>query len=163
MRSIKNADELFSLGKAESVELMNDIDCQGKHISKLCSIFRGTMIGNNHTISNLVIDDPVWGDEQKISLFNYLMHACIKDITIENVKIIIDKGVYTPNISALCAEASDSVLENIKVKVFTSNGEEIPMIYESIGGVQNALEYTCNNKKYKIYKYKEGSLYEGNN
>ncbi len=163
MRSIKNADELFSLGKAESVELMNDIDCQGKHISKLCSIFRGTIIGNNHTISNLVIDDPVWGDEQKISLFNYLMHACIKDITIENVKIIIDKGVYTPNISALCAEASDSVLENIKVKVFTSNGEEIPMIYESIGGVHNALEYTCNNKEYKIYKYKEGSLYEGNN
>lgn len=163
MRSITNADELFSLTKAESVELMNDIDCQGKHISKLCSVFRGTIIGNNHTISNIVVDDPVWGDEQKIALFNYLTHACIKNITIENVSFIIDKGVYTPNISALCTEASDSVLENITVKVSTSNGEEIPMIYESIGGAQNSLEYTCNNKEYKIYKYKEGSLYEGNN
>ena len=162
MRSISNADELFSLTKAESVELMDDIDCQGKHFSKMCSVFRGTIIGNHHTIRNIVIDDPVWGDEQKIALFNYLIHACIKDITFENVLFLIDKGVYSPNISALCAEVSDSVLENITVKVSTSNGEAIPMIYESIGGVHNALKYTCNNEVYNIYKYKEGSLYEGN-
>ena len=163
MRSISNADELFSLTKAESVELLNDIDCLGKHIPKLCSIFRGTIIGNNHTIKNLVIDDPVWGDEQKIALFSYLTHACIKDLTIENLTIVADKGVYKPSIAALCAEISDSVLENITVKVSTSNGEDIPMIYDSVGGEDSRLIYYCNNKEYKIYKYKEGSLYEGNN
>ena len=163
MRVVKNYDDLIQISKADSLELANDIDCQGKHISKLCSIFRGNIEGNNHTISNLVIDDPVWGDEQKVALFSYLTHASIRNIRFENIEYIINNGVYTPKIAGLGADVSDSVLENITMTVSTSNGENIPLVYDSVGGEHKSLNYTCNNKVYKTYQYKEGSLYEGIN
>lgn len=156
MRSINTVDELLSLSKTDIVELTSDIDCQGRHIPKICSIFRGTLEGNNHTISNLVIDDPIWGDEQKLSLFSYLTHASIKNIRFENITFLIDKGVYSPKIAGLCTNVADSILDNVTVNVLTSNGEDIPMIYDSVGGTDNNLVYTCNNENYKIYKYKEG-------
>ena len=157
MRSINTVDELLSLSKTDNVELTADIDCHGKHIPKICSIFRGTLEGNNHAIRNLVIDDPIWGDEQKLSLFSYLTHASIKNIRFENITFLINKGVYTPKIAGLCTNVADSILDNVTVNVLTSNGEDIPMIYDSVGGTDNNLVYTCNNEKYKIYKYKEGS------
>ena len=160
MKRICCLDDLISLTNSESVELVNDIDCQGRHIAKIISLFKGTIDGKGHSISNLVIDDTAWGDEQKIALFCYLTHASIRNIRFENILFEINNGMYTPNIAGLCVEATDSVFENISMSVLTSDGKDIPMIHASIGGKNELLNYTCNNREYKIFKYKEGSLYE---
>ena len=39
--------------------------------------------------------------------------------------------------------------------VLTTNKENIPMIYDSVGGTDKALKYTCNGKEYNLYEYKE--------
>lgn len=163
MRTVKSIEDLLSITKTDSIELANDIDCKGKHIPKLCSIFRGIIEGNNHTISNLVIEDTVWGDEQKIALFSYLTHARIRNIRFENIKYIINNGVYTPKVAGLGIDVADTELENITMTVSTSNGECIPLIYDSIGGEHQSLKYICNDADYKKYQYKEGSFYEGIN
>lgn len=160
MKEISCFDDLLSLSKTDSVVLANDIDCKGKTIPKLCSIFCGTFDGNDHTIRNLIIDDPVWGDEQKISIFSHLSHATIKNIKFENISYVINNGVYSPSIAGLGVDVSDSVLENITMSVSTSNGKSIPMIYDGAGGSIKNLHYSCNSLEYKIYLYKEGSLYE---
>jgi hypothetical protein len=132
-------------------------------VSALCSVFFGTIDGHNHTISNLIVDDPIWGDEQKIALFRHISNASITNIRFENIKIIIGEEDYLPSIAGLSTDVADSELKNISMTVSTSNGNNIPMIYESVGGVNDNLNYICNNKEYKLYEYKEGSLYEGNN
>lgn len=160
MKIVKTIEELLSMSKSDSIELAADIDCKGMHVPCLCAFFEGTLDGRNHTISNLVIDDPVWGDEQKISLFKHLSNACIKDIELININVLIDDKVYDPNIAGLCSDSSNSELKNISMSVFTSNGDIIPMIYSCVGGYSNELRYLCNNKAANIYAYKEGDVYE---
>ena len=160
MRSVSTVDELLALTKNDSIELLCDIDCQGRAIPVLCSVFFGSIDGHNHSIRNLVIDDPFWGDEQKIALFRHISNASIKNIRFESIMITLGEEEYSPSIAGFSTDVADSELKNISMTVFTSNGDNIPMIYGSVGGTVEALSYICNGENYKIYEYKEGSLYD---
>ena len=155
MRKISSLEDLLSISKNETVELTQDIDCRGKRVSGICSVFSGVLEGNNHAISNLVIEKKIKGDEQKIALFEILSHACIRNVRFENITFEINRGVYTPRVAGLGVEVTDSDLDNVTLKVNTSNGEGIPMIYDSAGCKDKGIEYSCNNRKFKIYSYKE--------
>ena len=155
MRSIKSIDELLTISETDFVELVDDIDCKGKQIDRLCYDFKGVIEGNNHCISNLVVEVKIRTDGQKIALFSRLSHAHIRNIRFENISFVINKSVFVPQIAGLSVEVSDSELENITMMVSTSNQENIPMIYDSVGGTDKALKYICNGKEYNLYEYKE--------
>ncbi len=155
MRSIKSIDELLTISKTDSVELVDDIDCKGKQIDRLCYDFKGVIEGNNHSISNLVVDAEIRTDGQKIALFSCLSHAQIKNVRFENIRFVINRSIFVPQIAGLSVEVSDSDLENITMTVTTSNQENIPMIYDSAGGTDKELKYICNGKEYNLYEYKE--------
>lgn len=158
MIQIRLAEELLRIQKTDEVVLMNDIDFGDRKLECIIPEFRGVLNGNGYTISNIVVSCPVWGDEQKIALFNYISHAKVKDIVFKGIKFDLMVNSYSPSIAALGVEVNDSVIDNVKMYVNTSNLIGIPLLYEANGVETHNLEITCNGVTGKTIKYKEGSL-----
>ena len=158
MIRVYTPEDLLTISKNDDVVLMNDLDFCNQKIKCIIPEFRGVLNGNGFTISNLLISDSIWGDEQKIALFTYISHAKIHSLTIREMKFVFPDSVYNPNVAALGVEVNESVIENVKIYVNTSNQREIPMLYETNGTKVNDLEIICNGVSVKPIKYKEGSL-----
>ena len=148
-KQVASLSELLEIKTKDNICITEDIDCNGQVIPYIAEMFRGTIEGNNHTISNLTVSTEVWGDEQSIALFHYLSHASITNLHFKNIRFEIDKNGYTPRIAGLCYECGASTLENVSMELTTSFDEEIALIYEVNSVKISDLAMTCNGKSVK--------------
>ena len=88
----------------KTVSLDKDIDLAGHEwtpIGKSGSTFQGTFDGQNHTISNLVVDQPYKND---VGFFGYTTNGAVRNFTLENAAVTgyLDVGAVagTPYTSA---------------------------------------------------------------
>ena len=116
-----------ALSKGENIYLMSDID----YDDEMCfDSYSGTILGNNHTISNVEIDydtsksglqgslDDLKGtsDHLYIALFFELKNATIKDLKFENVLIDINTNYSQIKylvVAPLAIVASNTTIENV--------------------------------------------------
>lgn len=145
-KQVASLSELLEIKTKDNICITEDIDCNGQVIPYIAEMFRGTIEGNNHTISNLTVSTEVWGDEQSIALFHYLSHASITNLHFKNIRFEIDKNGYTPRIAGLCYECGASTIENVSMELDTSFGEEISLIYDANSVKISDLAMTCNGK-----------------
>lgn len=130
--SIKSLEELMAIKPNGYYRLDGDIDCRGQVVSKISGDFTGIIDGNAHKISNLVLRaSALICDAQPLALFYTMHRAIVKNIDISDLKIELPKTVYDINVAALCADASNSVFENVSVSVIDTLGEKIPLVYDS--------------------------------
>ena len=153
MDKITTLEQLFAMKPAGQYELLNDIDCQGQIIKCLLADFKGTINGNGYTISNLCIEETAEGDTQPIALFHTLRKAIIRDVIIDNLSMKVQRGCFRPNIAALCVECSNSVIQNVEVRVINANKSKIPLIYDSNDNEISNASITCNGNSSIIIKY----------
>ena len=119
-----------ALTRNENIYLLNDIDFDG---DEMCfDSYSGTIIGNNHKVSNFEIDydtsrnglqgslDDLKGssDHLYISLFFELKDSTIKDITFDNILIDVNTNYSQIKylvIAPLAITTSNTTLENVKL------------------------------------------------
>lgn len=150
---ISSAEELLKIDPAGHSELLNDIDCDFVRIPCLIELFKGELNGRGHVIKNIVLTDMVYDDGQRLSLFNYLSHACIRDVTFENITLDVKQGDYSPKLAALCAECYKSQLINVSMKFNTLNENQIPFIWEKIESLLENINYKCNGREGTVSEY----------
>lgn len=95
---------------AATIEIMNDIDCEGEEFEPLYSStpFSGTLNGNGYAIRNIEQN----GIEYRGGLFAELSSATVRDLTIENISLGGEEGI-----GGLAGLAwGDLTLENIHVR-----------------------------------------------
>lgn len=146
VKQVADLSELLEIKVKDNICITSDIDCKGKVIPYITEMFRGTIEGNNHTISDLTISTEVWGDEQSIALFHYISHATISNLHFKNIRFEIDKNGYTPRIAGLCYECGASTLENVSMELTVSFNKEVALIYEANSVKTTDLAMTCNGK-----------------
>ncbi len=89
-------------------ELTADIDAKGlkfEPIGDSVHIFYGTFDGKNHTIKNLVIDEPT---RDFTGVFGYAESAVIQNLTLENAKVV---GSWV--VGALIGESRNAVVSHV--------------------------------------------------
>lgn len=119
-----------ALTRNENIYLLNDIDFDG---DEMCfDSYSGTILGNNHKVSNFEIDydtsrnglqgslDDLKGssDHLYISLFFELKDSVIKDITFDNILIDVNTNYSQIKyliISPLAIITTNTKLENVKI------------------------------------------------
>lgn len=153
IKQVTSLSELLEVNAKDIISISADIDCEGKTIPYIAEMFRGSIEGNNHTISNLMLSTEVWGDEQSIAMFHYLSHATISNLHFKNIRFEIDKNGYTPRIAGLCYQCNASIIKNVSMEVITSFEEEIPLIYEINPDQSSDIAITCNGKSVETIKY----------
>ena len=146
IKQVTSLSELLEIKTKDNVCITEDIDCNGQVVPHIAEMFRGTIEGNNHTISNLTVSTEVWGDEQSIAMFHYLSHATISNLHFKNIRFEIEKNGYKPRIAGLCYECGASTIENVSMELDTSFGEEIPLIFDANSVKISDLAMTCNGK-----------------
>ena len=149
IKRVASLSELLKIKMKDNICITEDIDCEGKVIPYIIEMFKGTIEGNNHTISNLIVSTEVWGDEQSIALFHYLSRATISNLHFKDVRFEIDKNGYTPRIAGLCYECGASTLENISMEIETSFNGEIPLVYDANSIKTSDIAMICNGESVK--------------
>lgn len=89
-------------------ELTADIDAKGlkfEPIGDSVHIFYGTFDGKNHTIKNLVIDEPT---RDFTGMFGYVESGVIQNLTLENTKVV---GSWV--VGALIGESRNAVVSHV--------------------------------------------------
>lgn len=117
-----------------NVILENDLDFSNIPVSiaddSILNIFVGTLDGNNHKITGL-----------KRSLFNKMVFAYVKDLTIENANIT----AYNATAGSLSRTMDFSIVENVNLKNINITGTS------TIGGLSGtANRTTVTNVKYEV-------------
>ena len=115
----------------KTFSLMTDIDLQGNKwtpIGNSSSAFKGIFDGNNHTISNLVVEG---GSSSNQGLFGYTTEGEIKNLIVNNAKV---SGRL--NVGVVAGTPYTSKYTNIKV---TGHVEVNGMAY--VGGVAGKNAY----------------------
>lgn len=127
-RLVKTADDLKGLG-SKGVYLLDNIDMQGKKFS--FDNFTGkTLLGNGYRIYNFTVDysdsrfdlvDDFETDNKKalcISIFGKADGATIKDVTFDNITVVVDtfySAIDKIYVAPLAVSAKDSTFVNVKV------------------------------------------------
>lgn len=150
---IHNYNDLFKLNRKGIYELVEDIDCEGKSISKIIGDFSGIIDGAGHVIKNLVLCDEIWGDEQTLALFYTMSRAEIRDIKFENLKIVCDDGCFNPRVGALAGICTDCKIINVTVSVINDSNREIPLVYEASNCELQNNKIVCNGEEAPEAKY----------
>lgn len=117
-----------------NVILENDLDFSNIPVSiaddSILNIFVGTLDGNNHKITGL-----------KRSLFNKMVFAYVKNLTIENANIT----AYSATAGSLSKTIDFSIVENVNLKNINITG------ISTIGGLSGtANRTTVTNVKYEV-------------
>lgn len=152
--TLGNAEQLAGLAKlvfdgndflGKTIIISNDIDV-GKHLWTSIGYgyqkpFSGTVLGNNHTIKNVLINRPT-GDF--IGFFGQAFKATFKDLKIDNIKVRAKDtaGCFVGNLS------TNSLVDNCHV----TNAEIITTSY-NIGGFAGSVltDSFVNNSSFEGY------------
>ena len=129
MEYIKSFDDLLNMKRKGEYELACDIDCGGEKIKCIIGDFSGKINGKGHRITNLILTDEIWGDEQTLALFYSMTGAEITDITFEKISIIYDRICYHPRVAVLAGSCSNCVIRNVSVAM-EKEPESLALIYE---------------------------------
>ena len=127
---ISTYEQLKKIGTLEYPTIANyvltdDIDASSSNFEPIKGTFSGEFDGQNHTISNLTIDNPGKG---KTGLFQYASEATIKNLTFKNAKVTGDYYV-----GALAGSMINSKVE----RVVSVNGYIRGLKY--VGGLVGAV------------------------
>jgi len=150
---IHNIDELLKISRKGTYEIVNDIDCEGKSISKIIGDFSGVIDGAGHIIKNLILHDEIWGDEQTLALFYSMNRAEIKNINFDNICMDYTRGVYNPRIGALAGVCADCIFDNIVFSVSNSSNDDTTLVYEASNCKMQNIKIVCNGKENPVAKY----------
>lgn len=152
--TLSNAEQLAGLAKlvydgndflGKTIIISNDIDV-GKHLWTSIGYgyqkpFSGTVLGNNHTIKNVLINRPT-GDF--VGFFGQAFKATFKDLKIDNIKVRAKDtaGCFVGNLS------TNSLVDNCHV----TNAEIITTSY-NIGGFAGSVltDSFVNNSSFEGY------------
>lgn len=107
-----------------TINIKKDLDFDNASINPIGSAakpFSGKIVGNNHTLKNIIISVKETGMYNNFGLFGCISNATITDLTIDNVTI--NSHTNSPLTSSntygiLAGSATNSVIKNIKI---TSN------------------------------------------
>lgn len=126
---VTTANEFKSAINAnKNIYLAEDIDFKNKKV-EFKNTYSGTILGNNHTLSNIVIgfsiknlkgplDDLTKSkDHLYISLFFELKNAVIKDVTFDNMSVDATKDLI----------AIKSVLKHLTIAPLATNAENVTL------------------------------------
>lgn len=130
MEYIKSFDDLLNLKRTGEYELACDIDCEGKNIKCITGDFSGKIRGKGHRITNLILSDEIWGDEQTLALFYSMTKAEVTDITFENISVVYERACYQPRTAVLAGSCSNCVIRNVSA-VMGKESENLALIYEA--------------------------------
>ena len=120
--------------KGFTISLMNDIDLGGKNWSPING-FKGTIEGNNKTISNL----RIISNKNDQGLIGINKGGVIKDLTLYYPEIVVRAN----NVGAFVGNSESGVIANCKVSKGTVNG--INNIGGLIGNDNYTLAKSCSN------------------
>ncbi len=152
MDCINSFEELRHLKRKGEYELSCDIDCGGETVKCLLGDFSGKLNGNGHTISNLILSDEIWGDEQSLAMFYSAARAVIQDVVFEKITLSYDRTCYHPRVAALVGNCSNSIVKNVVVKIGSCD-ESIPLIYEATDCTIENVTFSINGTVGVITKY----------
>ena len=91
--------------------LLNDLDLSNEELLHN-SMFIGHFNGNDHTISNLIYTQNIFG---RAALFGDVKDAIIENLTLQNISIFCNTRGQTTDIGAFASTASNSVIRNCHV------------------------------------------------
>lgn len=115
---IRNVKDLYIIDATENLYFIKDIDCTGIAASnfKWADTFRGKIIGNGYTISNLNINKATLGTSNTtLGLFNIISNASISDLTFKNCTLTVDFGPFNDGKLAFFAgKIENSEIKNLK-------------------------------------------------
>lgn len=152
MEYIKSFDDLLNMKRKGEYELACDIDCEGKTIKSIIGDFSGKLNGKGHRITNLILSDEIWGDEQTLALIYSMTKAEITDITFENISVIYDRTCYQPRVAVLAGSCSNCVIRNVSV-IMEKEPESLALIYEANDCEIENVSIIKDGKKGPIAKY----------
>lgn len=134
---ISSLNDLKKIGNETShplmatYELMADIDGNNttfKPISDSVTAFTGKFNGNNHTISNLIINEPI---RDFTGLFGYLYNATIENLILKNIQA---NGSWC--VGALAGEVDNSIVR--RVVSYNGNVTGTEFVGGLVGASKNA-------------------------
>lgn len=115
--TIKEFNSAVARGK--DIYLMNDIDFAGEDF-RYMSQYSGQILGNGHTLKNIKLDSSKVLSSERIpqfGLFGTLSGATIKDLTFENIEIMVETRVQVEiYVGTLAGTIENSTIENVTVK-----------------------------------------------
>ncbi len=121
------------------INLTADIDCDGKTLTPFgtpTKAYSGTFNGNNHTISNAVIDG---NDKHYVGLFGYTVLAHIQNLVLDDITLSVDSAPSTTSagyFGLLVGKCESTLITNIEIKDTCKIDIERDVDYPvSIGGV----------------------------
>jgi hypothetical protein len=153
VKSINNLEELLNMERTGKYILLQDIDCDGAVVPCVAGDFSGMLDGNGHKISNLVLGDRIWGDEQSLALFCSTSNATIKNITFENLALRYEPNCYSPRVAALVVNCYKTVVEGVAVTATNSVAQDTPLIYDCNNCTLSNNTMMCNGKPSALIKY----------
>ena len=153
VKHISNLEELLNMERTGNYILSQDIDCDGSIIPCIVGDFSGVLDGNGHKISNLVLGDRIWGDEQSLALFCSTSKATIKNITFENLVFRYEPNCYSPRVAALVVNCYKTTVAGVSVIATNSADCDTPLIYDCNNCTFEDNSMTCNGKSTTLVKY----------
>ncbi len=107
-----------ALARNKSIYLTSNLDFSNTKFN-YCSLYDGQILGNGFTISNINLNslDELASDKRpQFGLFGTLYGATIKDLTIENVNLLVETRVQAEiYIGTLAGTIQDSKIENVTI------------------------------------------------
>ena len=155
MECINSFEELKRIKRRGEYRLGCDIDCGGETVKCILGDFSGKLYGDGHTLSNLILSDEIWGDEQFLALFYSTTRAEIQDIIFDDITLKYDRTCYHARIAALVGNCANSIVKNVVVNM-NSSDDRIPLIYEANDCTIEKVAFKINGTVGALTKYNNG-------
>jgi hypothetical protein len=131
-----------------SYKLANDIDASGYDFSPVGEVFKGTLDGANHTISNLSLIN----DSYNNALFQQISgKAVVKDLNFKNATVVVgseNSSVALVAASATGDEKGSPSIENVHVDGYTALADNAS--YATFGGLVGRMAISATLKNSSI-------------
>ena len=108
--SISGCDSDSSAGCSSFYLLLNDIDLKGETFAPIgtsANVFSGYFNGNNHTISNLYINEPT---RDNIGLFGWVDSSAI---VLENLNLVLVDVTGRDCVGGFAGQINDGIIKNV--------------------------------------------------
>ena len=134
---INTCQDLQNIGQNLSAHfvLNQDIDCEGFQWIPIAGTFRGTLDGQNHIISNLMLQKNINGSDRAdwhyIGMFTEMQRAVVKNLQIKNSRL----SVVTMNPAKISKTDTARIVKQIKSAMFQKSNPPTNAVVGGIIGV----------------------------
>ena len=112
VKEVYTVDDWLSIEVGDHVVLMNDLDFDGVEYRTI-PLFSGSLDGRKHTLSNLSISINETSLLEDVGLFGQLSNANVRNLKIDNMKLISKNPMV--RMGSLAGRAEHSDFENISI------------------------------------------------